>query len=68
VSIFLKINYLFPKEKALIITIIIIIKTPEKIAEELSLPNEKSDAKQEGIQHTKARLGEVLTFMNHASY
>ena len=23
-------------------------------------PNEKSDAKQEGIQHTKARLGEVL--------
>ena len=26
----------------------------------LSQPNEKTDAKQEGIQHTKARLGEVL--------
>jgi len=37
-----------------------IIKTAAKIAEELSQPNEKSDAKQEGIQHTKARLGEVL--------
>jgi len=37
-----------------------IIKTAAKIAEELSEPNEKSDAKQEGIQHTKARLGEVL--------
>jgi hypothetical protein len=37
-----------------------IIKTAAKIAEELSLPNEKSDAKQEGMQHTKARLGEVL--------
>jgi predicted nuclease with TOPRIM domain len=32
----------------------------EKIAEELSQPNEKRDAKQEEIQHTKARLGEVL--------
>jgi len=33
-----------------------IIKTAAKIAEELSQPNEKSAAKQEGIQHTKARL------------
>jgi hypothetical protein len=31
-----------------------------KIAEELSQPNENSDAKQEGIKHTKARLGELL--------
>jgi hypothetical protein len=37
-----------------------IIKTAAKIAEELSQPSEKSDAKQEGIQHTNARLGEVL--------
>jgi Ni,Fe-hydrogenase III component G len=37
-----------------------IIKTAAKIAEELSQPNEKSDARQEGIQHTMARLGEVL--------
>jgi hypothetical protein len=37
-----------------------IIKTAAKIAEELSQPNEKSDAKQEGIQHTKARVREVL--------
>ena len=37
-----------------------IIKTAAKIGEELSQPNEKSDAKQEGIQHTKAGLGEVL--------
>jgi hypothetical protein len=37
-----------------------IIKTAAKIAEELSQPNEKSDANQEGIQHTKARLGVVL--------
>jgi hypothetical protein len=37
-----------------------IIKTAAKITEELSQPNEKSDAKQEGIQHIKARLGEVL--------
>jgi hypothetical protein len=37
-----------------------IIKTAAKIAEELSQPNEKSDAKKEGIQHTKARLGGVL--------
>ena len=31
-----------------------------KITEELSQPNEKSDAKQDGVQHTKARLGELL--------
>jgi hypothetical protein len=36
------------------------IKTTAKITEELRQPNWKSDAKQEGIQHTKARLGEVL--------
>ena len=36
-----------------------IIKTAAKITEELSEPNEKSDAKQE-TQHTKARLGESL--------
>jgi hypothetical protein len=41
-------------------SVISIIKTAAKIAEELSQPNEKSDAKQEGIQHTKARLEEVL--------
>ena len=43
-----------------------IIKTAAKIAEELSQRNEKSDAKQEGIQHTKARLGEVLTFWHQS--
>ena len=32
-------------------------KTAAKITEELSQPNEKSDAKQDGLQHTKARLG-----------
>jgi hypothetical protein len=37
-----------------------IIKTAAKFAEELSQPNEKSDAKEEGTQHTKATLGEVL--------
>jgi len=37
-----------------------IIKTASKITEELSQPNEKSDAKQDGVQHTKARLGESL--------
>jgi len=37
-----------------------IIKAAAKITEELSQPNEKSDAKQDGIQHTKARLGESL--------
>jgi len=33
-----------------------IIKIAAKITEGLSQPNEKSDAKQEGIQHTKGRL------------
>jgi len=37
-----------------------IIKTATKVTEKLSQPNEKSDAKQNGIQHTKARLGESL--------
>jgi len=32
-----------------------IIKTAATITEELSQPNEKSDAKQDGIQHPKAR-------------
>ena len=35
-----------------------IIKIAAKITEELNQPNEKSDAKQDGIQHKKARLGE----------
>ena len=34
-----------------------IIKTSAKSREELSQPNEESDAKQDGMQHTKARLG-----------
>ena len=34
-----------------------IIKTAAKITEELIQPNEKSDAKQDGLQHTKERLG-----------
>jgi DNA-directed RNA polymerase subunit L len=37
-----------------------IMKTAAKIAEELIQPNEKSDAKQEEIHHTKERLGEGL--------
>jgi len=37
-----------------------IIKTAAKITEELSQPNKKNDPKQDGIQHTKARLGEPL--------
>jgi predicted nuclease with TOPRIM domain len=37
-----------------------IIKSAAKIIEELSKLNGKSDAKQDEIQHTKARLGEVL--------
>jgi len=36
------------------------IKIAAKITEELSQPNEKSDVKQDGIQHTEARLGESL--------
>jgi len=38
----------------------LISKTAAKITEEISQPNEKSDTKQEGIQCTKARLGESL--------
>ena len=38
----------------------LIIKTAGKITAELSQPNEKSDAKQDGIQHISARLGESL--------
>jgi hypothetical protein len=37
-----------------------IIKTAAKITEELSQPNEKSDPKRDGIQHTKIRLEESL--------
>ena len=37
-----------------------IIKTEAKITEELIQANEKSDAEQDGIQHTEARLGESL--------
>jgi len=37
-----------------------IIKTAAQITEELSQPNEESDTKQHGIQHTKARLGNSL--------
>jgi len=37
-----------------------IFKTAAKITEELTQPNEKSDVKQDGIQHTKTRLGESL--------
>ena len=37
-----------------------VIKTAAKSTEELSQPNEESDAKQDAIQHTKARLGESL--------
>ena len=40
-----------------------IIKTAAKIKEELSQPNEKSDTKQDGIQHTEGRLGESLKKM-----
>jgi len=38
----------------------LIIKTAAKITEELIPPHEKSDAQQDGIQHTKARLGESV--------
>ena len=37
-----------------------VIKTAAKITEELSQPNEMSDPKQNGIQHTRARLWESL--------
>jgi hypothetical protein len=35
-------------------------KTAAQITEKLNQPNEKSGAKQDGIQHTEARLGEFL--------
>jgi len=37
-----------------------IIKTAAKITGELNQPNEKSDSKQDGIQHIKVGLGESL--------
>ena len=37
-----------------------ILKSVAKITEELSKLNGKNDAKQDGMQHTKGRLGEVL--------
>jgi len=40
----------------------LVIKTAATITEELSPPNKKSDAKQNGIQHAKARLEESLFF------
>jgi len=36
------------------------IKTAAKITEELCQQNKKSDAKQDGLQHTNARLGVFL--------
>jgi len=36
----------------------LIITTATKITEELGQPSENSDAKQDGIQHAKARLEE----------
>jgi len=44
-----------------------IIKAAAKITEEISQPSEKSEAKQDGIQHTKARLGESLKKMEKQS-
>ena len=37
-----------------------IIKTAATIKEKLSRPNENSDTKQDGIQHTEARLGQSI--------
>jgi len=37
-----------------------IIKTAARITEELSQPNEKNNTKEDGLQHTKARLVESL--------
>ena len=37
-----------------------IIKTTAKITEKLSQPNDKSNTKQDGIEHINARLGESL--------
>jgi len=36
------------------------IETTAKVAKELNQSNGKSDMKKEGIQHTRARLGESL--------
>ena len=41
-----------------------IIKTAAEMTEELNKPSEKGDGKQDGIQHTKARLGEPLKMEN----
>jgi len=45
-----------------------IIKIATNAKEEFSQPNEKSDAKQDGMQHTKARLGEFLKKMEKQSH
>jgi hypothetical protein len=37
-----------------------IIKSAEKVIKDLSQLNGTKDAKQNGIQHTKAKFGEVL--------
>jgi hypothetical protein len=37
-----------------------IVKLTAKFTEDLNQLNEKNDAKQDEIQHTKAKLGEVL--------
>jgi 2C-methyl-D-erythritol 2,4-cyclodiphosphate synthase len=37
-----------------------IVKLAAKVTEDLNKLNEKNDAKQDEIQHTKAKLGEVL--------
>jgi hypothetical protein len=37
-----------------------IVKLAAKITEDLNKLNEKNDAKQDEIQHMKAKLGEVL--------
>ena len=36
-----------------------IIKTAAEMTIELNKPNEKSDGKQDGIQHTMAKIGRV---------
>jgi hypothetical protein len=37
-----------------------VVKLAAKITEDLNKLNEKNDAKQDEIKHTKAKLGEVL--------
>jgi len=51
-----KCNHQFTHCGTIIVIVIIIII----IIEELNQPNKKRDAKQDGLQHTKARLGESL--------